>query len=302
MPVKKRTKNNAPRQVGSAPRGNWSLAWYFAIPLLLLLAAAAPWQRLTGNFFAPYLMVTTQAGDLAADQSIKLRSRTELANEVMRLSQQNVKLIMALEEARSFAGENRRLRSMLDLKSPPGYDYIACQVILRDPWMWDSGFTIDRGSSDGLEPGLAVIAPTPDRNDRAILLGVIENVGKHSARVTSVLNPEFHISVSLPESGTVGFLNAGSFEQSSGGLVPVGFLPANGVFVRNEQLYTTGFEASIPGNLWLGSLESIESTTRPFGDRLYRRALMRPAADLAHLRTVMVARLQKNKESGSTEQ
>ena len=97
MPVKKRTKNNAPRQVGSAPRGNWSLAWYFAIPLLLLLAAAAPWQRLTGNFFAPYLMVTTKAGDLAADQSIKLRSRTELANEVMRLSQQNVKLIMALE-------------------------------------------------------------------------------------------------------------------------------------------------------------------------------------------------------------
>ena len=302
MPERKRSGKSSSRQVGTAPRGNWSLAWYFIVPLFLLLAATAPWQRLTGNFFAPYLMLTTAVGDLTADQTLKLRSRTELANEVLRLNQQNVKLIMELEEARTFEGENRRLRAMLKLKNPPGYEYIAAQVILRDPWLWDSGFTIDRGSYDQLKPGLAVVAPMPDGENRVVLLGVIESVAKHTARVTSVLNPEFHISVLLPESGTVGFLNAGSFDKASGGLVPIGFLPANGVFVRNEQLYTTGFESAIPANLWLGSLESVESTTRPFGDRLYRRGLMRPAAELEQLRTVMVARLVRDKSSESTAQ
>jgi rod shape-determining protein MreC len=302
MPIHKRTKRKSQPLAAGAKHSGKSLAWYIVVPVVLLLSITAPWQRTVQNFFAPYLLLSNAAGNGVADQTLKMRSRSELASEVTRLNMENTRLIGEVNKLKNLEYENKNLRAMLELKAPPGYEYVACSVLLRDPWMWNSGFTIDRGSSDGLEPGLAVIAPAPDRNDRAILLGVIENVGKHSARVTSVLNPEFHISVSLPESGTVGFLNAGSFEQSSGGLVPVGFLPANGVFVRNEQLYTTGFEASIPGNLWLGSLESIESTTRPFGDRLYRRALMRPAADLAHLRTVMVARLQKNKESGSTEQ
>lgn len=271
--------------------GKWIYAWYIIVPLVLLLTLTAPWQRMVGNFFAPYLKIANVAGSAVADQTVKFHSRKHLAREVARLTEQNLKLAMQLKIAEQQAAESRHLRAMLKLENPPGFDYIACNVLLRDPWMWDSGFTIDRGSRDGLQEGLAVIAPAVDRADRVILLGVIESVNKYTSRVMSVLNPEFRISAALPESGAVGFLNSGAFERSSGGTASVGFLPANRTFALNELMFTTGFESAIPGGLWLGSLESIEPTSLPFGNRLYRRGVMRPAGDFEHLRTVMVARL-----------
>lgn len=288
--------------VGSGGKGNHHLAWYLFLPLVVLLCAFAPWQRTVSNFFAPYFSLGNAIGGTIADNSIKLRSRNELAGEIVRLRRQNLELAMQNALFQKLAKENRQLRSMLDLASPPGYDYAACDVLLRDPWLWNNGFTINRGSRDGLQPGLAVIAPMPDKQNRVVLLGVIDSVSKFTSHVITVLNPEFKISVSLPESGTMGFLNAEGFEHSSGNTASVGFLPANSTFAINEQLYTTGFEAAIPGGLWVGSLASIEQNAMPFGNRLSRRGTMRPAGDFENLRTVVVARLKKTSQDGSSEQ
>ena len=291
---RKNKKSKTQHLAGNTPRASRSLAWFFVVPVFLLLATTAPWQRTIGNFFAPYLLLSENIGSAAADQTLKMRSRTELANEVMRLNLENIRLTGEVKKLKKLEAENVSLRAMLDLKAPPGYDYLTCSVILRDPWMWDVGFTIDRGSNDGLEPGLAVIAPAPDKSGRVIMLGVIESVSKRSARVMTVVNPQFRMSAYLPESGTVGFLNAGNFEPSSGGTATIGFLPANKTFVLNELIFTTEFESSIPPDLWLGTLESIEPASIPYGNRLYRRGVMRPAGNLENLRTVIVARIKKN--------
>ena len=294
MQVKNRRKNhNSAAGNSSAFAGN-RIAWYLVLPLALLLAATAPWQRLIGNFFAPYLSINQKAGALLADQTLKLRSRTELAQEVELLRKQNLLLTLELEKNRLLENENRQLRAILKLRQLPGFDYINCSVILRDPWMWESSFTIDSGSRDGLEPGLAVIAPSLDREGRVILLGVVESVSRHTARVISVLNPEFRISASLPESGAMGFLNAGEFAPVRSGVASVDFLPANRTFALNELIYTTGLEDAIPGGLCMGSLESIEPASLPFGNRLYRRGAMRPAGEFERLRTVVVARVKKS--------
>lgn len=288
--------------VGNGYRGRSYLVWYLFLPVVVLLCAFAPWKRTIANFFAPYLSIGNAVGGGFADQTLKLRSRKELAAEIMRLRKQNLELAMQNTSWQKLDKENRHLRDILKLASPPGYDYIACDVLLRDPWLWNNGFTINRGSRDGLQPGLAVIVPAPDRAGRVILLGVIESVGKFTSHVISVLNPEFSISVTLPESGAVGFLNAGGFEHSGSNTASVGFLPANSTFAINELIFTTGFEAAIPGGLWLGSLASIEQSSMPFGNRLYRRGTMRPAGDFEHLRSVVVARLKKNLQSGNAAQ
>ena len=297
MPVRSRRKKSNSTNTGSTGGVRSRSAWYLILPLALLLAATAPWQRLAGNFFAPYLSINQKAGDLLADQTLKLRSRSELAEEVVQLRKQNLLQALELEKYRRLEDENRQLRAILKLQELPGYDYISCSVILRDPWMWEKAFTINSGSRDGLIPGLAVIAPAPDREGRVILLGIIESVSRHTSRVISVLNPEFRISASLPESEAVGFLNAGEFAPASSGTASVDFLPANRTFALNELIYTTGFEAAIPGGLCIGRLESIEPASLPFGNRLYRRGSMRPAGELERIRTVVVARL-KNTTAG----
>ena len=297
----KKNTNSEKRHVSGSPTAvTRHLAWYLGIPLVLLFCIFAPWQRTVNNFFAPYLSLNNAAGSLLADQTLKLRSRSALAEEVEKLRKQNLELIMQNDQNKRFARENRQLRAMLDLPVAPGYDHVACDVVLRDPWMWESGFTINRGSRDGMQEGLAVIAPVPDKSGKAVLLGVIESVNKYSAHVISVLNPEVRISVWLPESGAVGFLNAGTVEKTSSGTAAVGFLPANRTFVLNELIYTTGFEAAIPAGLGLGSLESIAPASLPFGNRLYRHGAMRPAGDLERLRSVIVARIKKTPGTGQT--
>ena len=298
MAESRRRKKSTPRRSNKIARKKWSSAWYVVIPAVLLLAITAPWQRTVRNFFAPYLLISEDAGSVVADSTLLMRSRAELAGEVTRLQLQNIQLIMELEETRHAVEENLQLRSIIKLQSPPGYDYTAANVILRDPWMWESSFTIDRGSNDGLQPGLAVIAPAPDRENRVILLGVIDSVSKRSSRVTTLLNPEFSISARLPESDAVGFLNAGESNAVSAGCATIGFLPSNSTFALNELLFTTGYEAGIPEGLLLGSLESIESSAMPYGNRLYRRGVMKPAGNFEELRTVVVARFKNYQTAG----
>lgn len=294
MPIHKRVKRKSKVLAPPSARGSKSLAWYTVVPVVLLLSVTAPWQKTVQNFFAPYLMLANSAGNGIADQTLKMRSRTELASEVTRLNQENIRLINQVNQLKNLEYENHNLRTMLALRPQPGYEYVACSVLLRDPWMWNHSFTIDRGSRDGLEPGLAVIAPAPDHQNRCILLGTIESVSKHSSRVITVVNPEFKISVKLQESESVGFLNTGGSAPSSGGTAPIGFLPANKTFAINEQIYTTGYESGIPQGLWLGRLESVEDSAMPYGNRLYRRGVMRPAGNFELLRTVIVARIKKS--------
>lgn len=294
MPIHKRIKRKSGTLASSAARSSKSLAWYIIVPVVLLLSVTAPWQKTVQNFFAPYLMLSNRAGNGIADQTLKMRSRTELANEVTRLNKENTRLISEINLLKNLEYENRNLRAMLKLTPMPGYEYVACSVILRDPWVWNNSFTIDRGSRDGIEPGLAVIAPVPDQKNRCILLGTVESVSKHSARVVTVVNPEFRISVKLQESESVGFLNTGGSDPSSGGTATIGFLPANKNFMLNEQIYTTGYESGIPPGLWLGSLESVEDSAMPYGNRLYRHGVMRPAGNFEMLRTVIVARIKKS--------
>ena len=302
MHKSKNKSKEKPLPLISSYKPNRYLAWYLFLPVIVLLCAAAPWQRTVSNFFAPYLELGNTAANGIADHTVKLHSRNELANEIARLRKQNLELAMQNTVYQRLAEENRQLRSMLKLSVLPGYEYVACDVLLRDPWLWNNGFTINRGSKDGLQPGLAVIAPAPDRAGRVVLLGVIESVGKYTSHVISVLNPEFSISVSLPESGAVGFLNAGGFEHSSGNMASVGYLPANSTFAINEQIFTTGFEASIPGGLWVGSLAGIEQSSMPFGNRLYRRGLMRPAGNLEYLRSAIVVKVKKTSHDGTSGQ
>lgn len=302
MRKSKNKSKEKPLPIISGYKPNRYLAWYIFLPVFVLICASAPWQRTVANFFAPYLEIGNSVSGAFADQTVKLHSRKKLADEVMRLRKQNLELAVQNTVYKRLAEENRQLRSMLKLSVLPGYEYASCDILLRDPWLWNNGFTINLGSKDGLQPGLAVIAPAPDRAGRVVLLGVIESVSKFTSHVISVLNPEFSISVSLPESGAVGFLNAGGFEHSAGNMASVGFLPSNSTFAINEQIFTTGFEASIPGGLWVGSLASIEQHSMPFGNRLYRRGLMRPAGNLEHLRSAVVVKVRKTSQDGTSGQ
>ena len=285
----KRRKKIDPEKNG---RHSLVILWIAVALTMLALAAAAPWNRFVNNFFHPYFALSGKITAPRADQTLLLRSKRDLARAVETLTRENFALSRRAAEAGSVRRENQKLRALLALRPGAGYRYFAAAITARDPWLWNDAFTIDRGSRDGVEPGLAVLSAEPGRDGVTVLVGVVESVGPHSARVLTVLHPEFHISAALPESGTVGYLNAGQTDGWDGSVAAIGFLPATRTFALNEPLYTTGFEPLIPEGILIGYLGTVEPAPLPFGNRLYRNGTVRPAADLSCLGAVMVAQVE----------
>ena len=76
--------------------------------------------------------------------------------------------------------ENLRELLALDQKYP-SYEKVAANVIGKNSTNWFSYFTIDKGSDDGIEVDMNVIAGSG-------LVGIVTDVGPNYAKVTSIIN------------------------------------------------------------------------------------------------------------------
>src|SRR5699024_5088083 len=61
------------------------------------------------------------------------------------------------EDIERLEAENEELREALDVSSKREYESINARVISRSPDQWLDSFTIDKGTSDGVEEDMAVM-------------------------------------------------------------------------------------------------------------------------------------------------
>ncbi len=282
------------RRPRTTPRASRYGHYAYGLALLLgLLLTLALWRELRtvghrwfGDFFYPYLRVARSVSGTLSDRTLLLNSRLELAERVESLERENQLLAAQARSAGTLLEENTRLRRLLQLPPRPGWRFIPAEIILRDPEFWDELLTVDRGSDSGVEPGAAVLAITAD--GRPVLLGVIDQVGKHTSTVVTVFHPELRLSVRLPRSGRVGVLNALGRRLGSREL-PLGFLPTRGDYTVAEPVETTGFERLIPAGLKIGNLASFDDVDSIFASTPYREATVTPELEPNTLRFLLIA-------------
>ena len=101
------------------------------------------------------------------------------------------------------AGENERLRSLLDFKDQLTFQTAAAEVIASSPGENSNAIFIDKGSDSGLTTDLAVITPEG-------VVGKIVAIFPHSAQVLLVIDPSSGVGVTLAQSRVQGILKGGS--------------------------------------------------------------------------------------------
>ncbi|MDD5697069.1 MAG: rod shape-determining protein MreC [Victivallaceae bacterium] len=272
----------------------WNYGLIAAALLVVILVAGfqtvrLTWFRITNDFFYPYLKFPAGARYFAADESLRLYSKPELAAKIDRLQTDN--RIFAAQVARlgELAIENERLRRLLKFPLHPNCDYVAAEIILRDPLRWKEGFTVSRGTEDGIIAGTPVLCFNPEYPRQAILAGVVRDAARHSAQVTSVLNPCFRISAYLAETRTHGIINGDSRQSRRPDEINISFLSARKHFHPGEACLTSGFEHLIPAGFLIGRLKSLDSKNQIFSNELYLSAKIIPAAPLDNLHFVVLA-------------
>jgi rod shape-determining protein MreC len=91
-------------------------------------------------------------------------------------------LEVQLQQEHALAARSQRLQALMDLKSQATVPTLAAEVIAGNPDPVMRTITIDRGSADGVQPDMAVIAPG------GVVGRIIGPVARHAARVQLLID------------------------------------------------------------------------------------------------------------------
>lgn len=204
-------------------------------------------------------------------------SREELRELVTELLDSNARLKQELVDHEDLKQENAQLKEQLALTSQrPENQLAAASVISRDPNDVFYGFSIDKGTLDGVHAGDPVIT------DRG-LVGVVKRAYATTSLVSCLLSEEVSVaavSAKSRESGSV----TGSPTLSAGGFLRMNYLPGDSKLEPGDIIVTSGAGAAYPKDILIGEVESVEKAENDIS----RYAVIRPSEDLKDVREVFV--------------
>lgn len=177
-----------------------------------------------------------------------------------------------LFDLREVAQENARFKNLFNFKQKSPLRLVAARVIGRAPDSWSSSVIIDKGSYNGIKPGMAVICP------QGLVGRIVESLDSTS-KVLLINDPNQGISSIVQRSRQEGLVNG----ALSSNLI-MRYLPDEAQIIIGDVIITSELSQIYPKGLLLGRVVNIG---REFSG-LNRYALIKPAADLANIEEVLV--------------
>jgi rod shape-determining protein MreC len=233
-------------------------------------AAMAPMQeavttvtRPVGDFFSGLAHLPSMAKE---NQDLKDQlAASEAQNEITAFAQQQYKDLLDLLE----------LQQSLDPNAVPAV--VIANGISNFEW----SVTIDKGSADGIEPNMPVVAGTALS---PLLVGIVVETTEHSADVQLMLDRHWSAAAVLGTSREAGEVQGQGDADLRMSLVTPGTEVAG-----NEAVFTLAYQASgRPGLYPTGLLIGQVSRTVPADNSIEEFVDVRPAVDFATLQFVLV--------------
>lgn len=140
--------------------------------------------------------------------------------------------------------------SAIDSSRLNQYEYISARVINNSTRMFRNHITINKGSRDGIQPGMAVLGPDG-------IVGKIKNVSNHYAVLKSLLHVDVMVSSRIKRTGHVGTVQWGGYDPLTADL---NFIPRHVKLQKGDTIVTSGFNAIFPEGILIGTIEEISIT------------------------------------------
>lgn len=224
------------------------------ICVLLCLITAMTVSALSGKSVVSDLLsrITLGMQEVSAEASDNLSSKSydELLEENKKLSSEVASLRTQLVDYYDVKLENARLWKYYDLKRDyPEYELLPASVVRRDPGSDYYGFTINKGSSDGICTGDPVVTENG-------LIGWISGVDSATARVKTILSPDAKVSVLDSASRDTGVVT-GSVKLCDQNLTTMTKISAQNTMKAGDIIVTTGVSGIYPPNVIVGEVKEI---------------------------------------------
>ena len=208
-------------------------------------------------------------------------------NNYLSLNQRNQELNDELARLRTIMPESSKIDTLsavaaFDSVYTQQYEYLPCRVISNSVKSANNFLTLDIGSKQGVEPGMAVIAADG-------IVGVVKAVSPNFSSVISVLNQNLKISAMLEKNGYFGSLG---WEGGDYRIAHLEDLPEHIKVSKGDVVITSGYSTIFPKGIMIGQVESV--TTH--GVNGFMSADIKLAVDFKRLSNVQVVRNLLKKE------
>jgi rod shape-determining protein MreC len=195
--------------------------------------------------------------------------------ENQELKQRLADLEIRLQEQRALAARAEKLQALLALQQTSQLPTVAAEVIGGNPNAMAGirEITIGRGTADGVQAGMAVIAP------RGIVGRIIGQPASHAARVQLLID-KYAAAGALTERTRAGGMVAGVEHDPPLAMELVSNLQD---VQPGDLVVSSGIDGIYPKGFAIGSVEKAER-----GRGLYLTIAVRPAVDFSSLEEVLV--------------
>lgn len=174
----------------------------------------------------------------------------ELKKENEALKGKITKLEDTIEKNNIYKVENERLRSMLNLEDTyKDFELVAANVTGIDSSTWFLSITIDKGTDDKLEMSDTVI--TTDG-----LVGHISDIGKDWARITTILDSQSTVAVSVDRTEDLATVD-GDIDLAARGLCKMTFISKDSTLTVGDIAKTSGLGGVYPKGISVGKIVKI---------------------------------------------
>lgn len=241
--------------------------------------SGGPLNTVAGYVFIPMQRGINTVGTWMTDKAANLKNLHDVMAENEELKKQVDELTAELNTVKLEQYELENLRELLELDQKyPSYDKVAANVIGKSSGNWFSYFIIDKGSDDGVEVDMNVIAGSG-------LVGIVTDVGPNYAKVTAIINDTNKVGGMVTTTSDNLIVN-GSLQNMNENMV-IEFTNLNDkddeVHV-GDPVVTSYISDQYQQGILIGYISSIEKDS----NNLTKSGTITPAVDFEHIEEVLV--------------
>jgi rod shape-determining protein MreC len=248
-------------------------------------------KRVVSDFYHPFFSSVESVSDRAASESLRVKSKGELAEQVLKLQKENDIISAKMSILNNLKKENIELRELVGLGKVPFFNYLTSEIVRRDPARWYEKLVIDRGSADGVMEGSVVISKILRKDTGGTsfaVVGRVKSVSLHESIVSTILSDDCSLSVMVSGKRAHGIAGSGKKTRRTF-IVGIKYLPRDVPYASGEFVYTSGLSGLTPSSLLVGRLaEDGEGKTASIKDNLYAEAKMEASVNFDNLHFVLV--------------
>ena len=224
-----------------------------------------------GSYFTSKLDYLKNLDDLLAKNK-------ELSEKLDKISYENKSLLQGKYELDDF-------RELYNLdQTYADYPKVAARVISKETNNWYSEFKIDKGSDDGIKPGMNVMAGNG-------LVGIITKVGRNNSRVRSIIDDGSNVMGMLLDTSDTCVVK-GNLKLLDEGHIEVTDIKKGSVVKDGYEVVTSYISPKYHPGILIGYISNIKVDPSNMTESGY----LTPAVDFSKLDMVLIITREKEEE------